>query len=152
LSRDRLLVIDACIGKAMAARLRDRGRSAVSTAAIDLAKGVKDPEVLRGLAELYTGTEWVLVTVDDRMPAEHGPIIHETRATIATILPEWPEGVAEYEWLTDVIQRQAHVMQRQASQTVRRYSFDGSRIWTPRRAHVALIRQHGWTPWRPEVE
>jgi hypothetical protein len=144
-------VIDACIGKAMATRLRDRGRNAVSTAAIGLARDVKDPEVLRGLADLYNGDqEWVLVTGDDSMPAEHGPVIRETLATVATILPEWPGGVTEYEWLTDVIHRQAHVMQTQAPQSVRRYTFESSRVWRPRRRHVALIRRHGWTPWRPE--
>lgn len=153
MSRATLLVIDACIGKAVAARLRDRGRNAVSTAAINLSAGVKDHAVLRGLAARYNGDqEWVLVTGDDAMPAEWGAVIHETRATIATVHPERPDGMSEYEWLTDVIHRQAHVMQRQAPQAVRRYSFDSSRIWTPRRRHTILIKRHGWTPWTPEAK
>jgi hypothetical protein len=150
LSRERLLVIDACIGKAIAARLRDRGRNAISTSAIGLSDNVKDPEVLRGIRALYEDDSWVLVTGDDRMPAEHGAVIHETRATIATVHPDPPDGVAEYEWLTDVIHRQAHVMQRQPPQTVRRYTFEASRVWHPRRRHVILIKRHGWTPWTPE--
>lgn len=153
MSRGRLLVIDACIGKALAARLRDRGRNAVSTSSLGLAKDVKDPELLRGLAALYDDSEdWVLITGDDSMPAEHGPVIHETAATIATILPEWPEDVSEYQWLTDVIHRQVHVIQEQAPLAVRRYTLNGSRVWRPRRRHVKLIRQHGWTPWTPEAE
>ncbi len=145
-------MIDACIGKAVAARLRDRGRNAISTASIDLAKGVEDPDLLRGLADRFNGNEpWVLVTGDDSMPAEHGAIIKETEATVATILPVRPDGVSEYEWLTDVIHRQAHLMQAQAEQSVRRYAFDSSRVWTPRRRHIVLIRQHGWTPWTKEA-
>ncbi len=146
-------MIDACIGKAIAARLRDRGRNAVSTAQIGLATDVKDPELLRELATRYNAErEWVLVTADDSMPAEHGGVIRETRATVATVHPESPPGVSEYQWLTDVIHRQAHLMQAQGLRTVRRYSFDGSRVWTPRRRHVMLIRRHGWTPWTPETE
>jgi hypothetical protein len=151
LSRSRLLVIDADLGgKRLAARLRDRGRRAIYTGQHGLAHDVKDPEVLRGLADLYDDDEdWVFVTGDDKLPAEHGPVVIETRATIATIDPEYPEGMLEYEWRTDIVQRWAHAMQKQPPQTVRRYSENGSKVWRPRRRHVRLIRQHGWTPWKP---
>lgn len=150
MSRNRLLVVDACIGKVIARRLRDRGRNAVSAASIDLAYGVEDPDVLRGLADRYNGEqEWVLVTGDDAMPAEHADVIYETQATIATVHPERPVGVSEYEWLADVIHRHAHSMQQQAPKTVRRYALDSSRVWTPRRRHGVLIREHGWVPWSP---
>lgn len=143
-------MIDACLGKALAARLKDRGRNAISSASIELATSVEDPELLRGLADRFNGKcEWVLVTCDDAMPAEHGDVIRETEATIATLHPEMPEGIEEYAWYTDVIHRQAHVMQRQTPQTVRRYTFDRSGLWRPRRRHAMLIRRHGWTPWTP---
>ena len=109
--------------------------------------------LLRGVADCFNGKqEWVIVTGDDAMPTEHGEVIHETQATIATVRLERPDGMSEYEWLTDVIHRQAHVMQQQAPQSVRRYTFDASRVWHPRRRHVMLIKRHGWTPWTPEPE
>lgn len=148
-SRDRRLVIDADLGKRLAARITDRGRAAIYTGALGLAVDVKDPDLLRGLVAHYgQGADWVLVTGDDKMPAEHGPVIRETRATVATIDPEFPDGVLEFEWRTDIVQRWAHAMQKQAPQTVRRYGETGSKIWRPRRRHARLIREYGWTPWR----
>jgi hypothetical protein len=153
LSRERLLVIDADLGKRLAARLRDRGRRAVWTGQIGLADGVKDPEVLRGLVARYGADEsWVLVTGDDKMPAEHGPVLTETRATVATIDGIYPAELTEYEWRTDVVQRWAHSMQLQPPNTVRRYSDTGSKVWRPRRRHIHLIRKHGWEPWTPQTD
>lgn len=146
------MVIDADLGGRLASRLRDRGRNAVFTGQIGLAIGVEDPDVLRGLRDLYDDEDWVLVTGDDKLPAEHGPVVVETEATIATVDPDYPEGLTEYAWRTDVVQRWAHAIQTQKPRTVRRYSEGGSKVWTPRRRHIALARRHGWTPWRPPAD
>ena len=112
MGRERLLVVDADLPRSLAGSLKRRARNAVSAAELGLADNVKDPELLRGLAALYNGRhEWVLVTGDDIMPAEHGPVIIETRATIATIFAEYPRDVTEHAWRVDVVQRWAHAMQ-----------------------------------------
>ena len=80
MSRDRLLVIDADVSKRLALWLTERGRAAIAASALDLASNVKDPEVLRALAATYNEErEWVLVTGDDAMPAEHGPVSSRRR-------------------------------------------------------------------------
>jgi hypothetical protein len=149
MSRDRLLVIDADVSKRLAQHLIGRARDAISLHALDLARDVKDGQVLRSLAGLYNGErDWVLVTGDDAMPAEHGAVIIETSATIATIHPAYPaEELTEHNWRIDVVQRWAHRIQLQEPQTVRRYSLTGSEIWRPRRRHLRDIDLHGWTPW-----
>ncbi len=147
MSRDRLIVVDACLSKRLAAQLRERKRQAVSAASLDLDQHL-DPDLLRELAQRKRS--WVLVTGDDSMPAEHGSVIIETRATIATIHPEYPREMTEHHWRMDVVQRFAHTMQSQEPGTVRRYALNGSVPWTPRRRHVLQIARHGWTPWRPE--
>jgi hypothetical protein len=145
-----LLVIDADLPKRLAPQLIGRSRNAISAAALGLSENVKDPELLRGLAENYNGKRaWILVTGDDAMPAEHGDVIIETEATIATIHPDYPVDMTEHAWRVDLVQRWAHAMQEQALQTVRRYALTGSQVWKPRRRHVRQIALHGWTPWRP---
>lgn len=152
MSRDRLLVIDADLPKRLAPALGYRNRNAITAAALGLADNVKDPELLRALAANYGGKrEWVLVTGDDGMPAEHGEVILETAATIATIHPEYPEGMTQHAWRIDVVQRWAHAMQDQAARTVRRYTLSGSQLWRPRRRHTRQIALQGWTPWSPTV-
>lgn len=145
--RGRLLVIDADLGKRL--YLPQRGRRARSAAEMDLSRGVTDPELLRALGEQLDDADWVLVTGDDKMPAEHGPVIVELEATIATISTEVPEGLTEFQWRVDVIHRWAHAMQAQPRGTVRRYSLNGSTVWRPRRRHLRLARERGWEPWRP---
>jgi hypothetical protein len=144
-SRDRLLVLDACLGDGLAAQLRVRGHHAIAGTAIDLA-GADDPALLRALAARFDGEhEWVLVTIDDALPGEQAELIRETRPTIATILPSWPEGMAEYGWYADVVHRQAHRIGAQTPHTVRRYGLARSQPWRPRTAHP--IAPRGWTPW-----
>lgn len=150
MGRDRLLVVDADLPKSLAGSLRKRAREAVSAADLGLAHDVKDPELLRGLVALYNGKrDWILVTGDDIMPAEHGPVIIETRATIATIFADYPRDVTEHAWRVDVVQRWAHAMQEQPLRTVRRYTLSGSKVWQPRRRHTRTIAKEGLTPWRP---
>jgi hypothetical protein len=147
-SRQRLIVVDADLPRRLKGQLLSRGRRAIHAADLGLAEGVKDPELLRGLGELYgREVDWILVTGDDGMPAEHGPIIIETEATIATIHPEQPTDLTEHAWRIDVVQRWAHAMQAQVPQTVRRYDMAGGKVWTPRRRKIAAL---GWKPWRPE--
>jgi hypothetical protein len=147
---DRLLVIDADLPKRLAVELNSRCRRAIHAATLGLAQGVKDPELLRRLAAHYADQPlWVLITGDDRMPAQHGPVIQEAAATIATIHPIRPQGVTEDGWYRDVVHRWAHAMQQQTPQTVRRYTFASSQTWKPRRSHARQIAAHGWTPWTP---
>jgi hypothetical protein len=149
--RDRLLVVDADLPNKLAGSLAKRGRRAISAKELGLADNVKDPELLEGLAKRYgRDGDWVLVTGDDAMPAEHGQLLIQLRATVATITPARPEDVREHEWSIDVTQRWAHSMQKQAAGTVRRYTFDGSKPWTPRRRHTLLIAKQGLDPWRLE--
>lgn len=151
MSRDTLLVVDANLPKPLAGSLKKRARSAVTAAELGLSDNVKDPDLLRGLAELYNGTqEWVLVTGDDAMPAEHRQVIIDTQATIATIFPEYAEGVTEHQWNIDIVQRWAHAMQEQKPCTIRRYGIASSAPWRPRRRHIRTIAKEGLTPWRPE--
>lgn len=144
-------MIDADVSKRLAGWLNERGRASVAASALNLSQGVKDPDVLRALAAAYNNNQaWVLVTGDDAMPAEHGAVITETAATVATIHPEYPEDeMTEHAWRIDVVQRWAHAMQTQQPQSVRRYSLGGSEVWRPRRRHLRQIALHGWTPWRP---
>ncbi len=109
-----------------------------------------DPDLLNKLAELNGTEDWMLISGDDRMPAEHGDKILNAKATVATILNNYPEGMTEHFWRTDVVHRWAHTMQNQSPQTVRRYSFSGSTVWTPRKRHLRQIAKHGWIPWRAE--
>ena len=148
--RQRLLVIDADLPRRLATYLVARARESIHVSTLGLADNVKDPEVLRGLAGHYNGVrDWVLITGDDAMPAEHGAVIIETQATIATIHPQRPAGVPEASWYVDVTHRWAHRMQEQAPQSVRRYSFHGSEVWRPRRRHLIRIAAAGWMPWTP---
>lgn len=143
-------MIDASLPKRLANHLTARKREAVSAAALGIAD-LKDPPLLRELASWYNGKRpWVLVTGDDVMPAEHGPVIIAAEATIATIHPEYPSDMTEHHWEYDVVQRWAHAMQEQKPETVRRYDLRGSRPWKPRRRHIRQIAWHGWTPWRSE--
>lgn len=149
MGRERLLVIDADLPKRLAPTLGSRNRNAISAAALGLADNIKDPELLRGLAENYNGVrEWVLVTGDDGMPAEHGEVIGETCATIATIHPDHPEDMTQHAcestWFIGGL-----TPEEQTPQTVRRYSLSGSHIWTPRRRQTRQIGLRGWTPWTP---
>ncbi len=147
--RDTLLVLDECLPKTLAGTLGHRGRSATSVRQLGLV-GVKDPELLPRLAAIFADQSWVLVTGDDAMPAEHGPLIIETKVTVATIHPEHPEGVTEHAWNMDIVHRWAHSMQDQEQRTVRRYHARTSQPWTPRRRHVRKIGRDNLEPWRPE--
>lgn len=45
--------------------------------------------MLRKLANDLSKRDWVLVTADDAMPAEHADVIAEIEGTIATIHGDW---------------------------------------------------------------
>lgn len=82
------------------------------------------------------------------MPAEHGEILIETRATVATIHPEYPPGLTQDAWRRDVVHRWAHAFQTQTEANVRRYKSASSQLWTPRRRHLRVAVVKGWKPWR----
>jgi predicted nuclease of predicted toxin-antitoxin system len=71
--RDRVLIIDEDLSPRLARYLRERGRHARSVADLGL-RNSKDPELLRELANRRTLGEWVLVTGNDAMPAEHAAL------------------------------------------------------------------------------
>jgi len=143
----RLIVLDADLPRRLAGQLRERGRNAVSAAQLHIDEH-KDPDLLRDLAETYENRPWILVTGDDAMPAEHGAILIETRATIATIHPEHPFGLTQDAWRRDVVHRWAHAFETQTEANVRRYKSAGSQLWTPRRRHLRAAAAQGWKPWR----
>jgi hypothetical protein len=89
-----------------------------------------------------------LVTGDDTMPAEHGPVLIEMRATVATIHPEQPTHLTQDAWRRDVVHRWAHAFQTQTEANIRRYSGSSSQLWKPRRRHLRAAADHGWSPWR----
>jgi hypothetical protein len=137
-SRGRLLVIDEDLAPRLASYLNKRGRQARSVADLGLRRST-DPELLRDLSTRAGLGEWVLVTGNDGMPAEHPRLIGELNPTIATIDPRRPDGVKELEWRTDVVHRWAHAMQEQEPGTVRRYSLGRSSTWSPRARHAKFL-------------
>lgn len=142
----RLIIVDADLPKRLATELRNRGRPAFSTADLGIAD-FKDPLLLTDLAGRYAKEPWILVTGDDAMPAEHGEIIVETNATIATVHPEQPPSLTQDAWRRDVVHRWAHMLQTQTTGNVRRYNDRSSRLWAPRSRHVRAIATQGWVSW-----
>jgi hypothetical protein len=150
LDYEPLLVLDADLSNRLASELRKRSRDAVSAKELGLAADVLDPQLLRALRESYhSERRWILVTGDDTLPAEHGHVVTETEATVATIHPVYPEAMTEHAWRCDVVHRWAHAMQAQPPGSVRRYAGNGSQVWKPRRRHLRRIAKEGWRPWRP---
>lgn len=124
------LVLDESLNKRLAAELSQRGRDAWTVYSLQYA-GLNDPDLLHRLTERVRN--WILVTADDRMPADHGTTIAEFGATIATIDPRAPASYWPDQWRRDVVHRWAHVMGGQEGGSIRRYSFRWHRLWTPRR-------------------
>lgn len=139
-AQERLLVVDASLTPKLATRLKERGREAVSANELGW-KDYLDPDLLRAVFGRYPNA--VLVTGDDKMPQEHPVVIAEVKATIATIEP-WdrvartphrvtPDGLSDEEiWKREVVQRWAHKMATQDSESVRRYSRERGAPWTAR--------------------
>jgi hypothetical protein len=93
--------------------------------------------VLRQLARL--DYEWVLVTADDSMPLEHGKLIRDVNATIATVDGAKKEPSRVRDILTpdqfefETVQRWAHKIAELAAGSVRRFSPTEHHEWTRRR-------------------
>jgi hypothetical protein len=132
----RTLLIDEDLDHRLAAHLRARGRAALSADEVGT-KGRVDQAVLRHLSRL--SYEWVLVTADDSMPLEHGRLIHDINATIATI-----DGAKKQQWrvrgiLTpdefefETVQRWAHKIADMPAGSIRRFSPTDHHAWTRRR-------------------
>jgi hypothetical protein len=126
----RLLVIDESLDRRLAHQLEQRGRKAASAERLELL-GLLDPEVLRTLSK--RDDDWMLVTGDDDMPGEHGPLIAGLGVTIATVdgrrLHDW----GREEWKKEIVHRWAHSMQAQPPGTVRRYGLVRHGVWRRRR-------------------
>jgi hypothetical protein len=124
----RLMILDECVSKKVGAELRRRGRNAKGV--LELGLGGKDDALLEQIAERFPGA--ILVTGDDRMPADHAETLAMTGITVATIDPIRPPEFRASEWNHEVVQRWAHVIETQTRGTVRRYGL-ANRLWTDRR-------------------
>jgi hypothetical protein len=139
----RLLYIDESLSKRLAAMLKQRGRHATCASELGFI-GLKDEPLLR---QVYADRDdIVFVTADDDLPKEHGGVIKEVGATIATIAPylrgnPWPsrqENLSEEEsWKRETVHRWAHAMQDQERRTTRRYSPRAGVRWTPKQRRKA---------------
>lgn len=127
------LLIDADLSKRLSTELKRRGRDAVNAHELGIGREL-DPNLLRSAAAFFDDRPWVLVTADDSMPATHAAVIAELEATVATLDGRWERHMDDqelYKW--EVVQRWAHVMADQDAGTIRRYTPNSHRLWTPRR-------------------
>lgn len=123
------VVVDESLATRIATELRGRGRQSITVAALEL-RGQSDGNIIRKLAE--RSEQWILLTADDQLPLEWRDVIEATKATVATIHPTRPASYTENEWHRDVAHRWAHAICEQCQGTVRRYSLNTHRVWTPR--------------------
>lgn len=75
----------------------------------------------------------MLVTTDDAMPADHGPLLKQLGLTLVIIVHDPPIGYALEAWEAELIHRWAHRIEMQAGGAVMRYSARGAAVWKPRR-------------------
>ena len=132
MSTGRLLILDASLNRRLANELKGRGRRALAAGEIGLGRAT-DAELLRGLARRYPDEEWVLVTADDYLPAEQADLLGQLDITVATI--EWrmaPPASGREQAARDACHRWAHAMAVQAPGSIRRYSAERNRAWSPR--------------------
>ena len=120
----------------MTTELKKRRRAAIALSALELHR-LLDWEFLPALADHFGASPWVLVTGDDAMPAVHADVIADVNATLAIIDPRRPPAYSDDEgqeaWMRDATHHWARRMATQAPGSIRRYSLNTSRIWTPRR-------------------
>jgi hypothetical protein len=93
--------------------------------------GKVDADVLRGIDAL--DDDCVLITADDAMPAEHGPLLKTLGTTLATVDGRRTPGWGREEWKKEIVHRWAHAIHHQEHGTIRRYSVVSNRPWTRRR-------------------
>lgn len=140
----RLLVLDEDLNKRRAAELRNRGRNATHVVTL-FGAGLKDPELFERLAD--RDNDCVLITADDNMPADHGPLMARSGLTVAIIEHDRPAAYPLDQWEAELIHRWAHRIGAQPRATVLRYSARGAAAWRqrtrPRRAPVASARPIG---------
>ncbi len=127
-------MVDASLDHRLAVELESRGRNAVSAKRLGLDR-LQDDVLLPRLVDLHRGLDWMLITSDDNMPAEHGGLITSLGGiTVATIDGQWKgHGLEQEQWKCEVVHRWVHVMHDQDPLTIRRYSQASHRLWTPRR-------------------
>jgi len=138
---DRLIVIDENLNPRLARELRNRGRPSVAVEDLRL-KSALDPQLIEKVFQLYDDP--VLVTADDAMPAEHGTLLAQVRATVAVLRPwkrdaahvgswEGQEHRSEEEWMEEIVHRWAHTIHAQRKGTIRRHSINTHALWRPPR-------------------
>jgi hypothetical protein len=132
----RLIVIDEDLNKRRATELRNRGRNAVHVVA-SFGRGLKDPELFQRLVERTE--DCVLVTADDSMPADHGPLMKQMGITVAIVGLGRPSGYLPDAWEAELIHRWAHRIEVQAKGTVLRYSARSATVWRPRKRPRSAI-------------
>lgn len=129
----RLLITDEDIAKRISHELKLRGRDATNVYALKI-KGKKDPVVLHILHERFGDREWVLITADDHLPADHADDVARLTPTLAIMDPLRDPGYTREEWHHEIVHRWAHAIEEQALGTIRRYSASTHVAWTqPRR-------------------
>lgn len=129
----RLLITDEDIAKRISHELKLRGRDATNVYELKI-KGKKDPVVLGALHERFPDREWVLITADDHLPADHADDVARLRPTLAIMDPQRDPGCTREQWHHEIVHRWAHVIEEQALGTIRRYSASTHVAWTqPRR-------------------
>jgi hypothetical protein len=112
------LITDESLDTRLASSLRRRGRDSVSVASLGY-RGHEDPTLIRKIIKDHP--EAVLITADDKMPADHPEALMETGIPVATIDPDRPDGLTEEEWRWETIHRWAHRIAIQPRGTWRRY-------------------------------
>lgn len=138
LPNSRLVVTDANINPRISTTLENRGRRSVSCKRLGLDR-LRDPPLLDALATKYADEDWVLLTADDDMPADHGPQITRLGLTIATIGGEnRPQGEAEEKFIWETAHRWVHHMadpEHHPREEIRRYYPTSHGAWIPKRRH-----------------
>ena len=83
MGRGALLVIDADLPKRLATELTARGREATALSELLLHHEEDEPMLRSLVTSCGDPVAWVLVTGDDAMPDDHGPILKELGVTLA---------------------------------------------------------------------
>ena len=137
----RIFITDEDIAKRISHELKLRGRDATNVYELKI-KGKKDPVVLDALHERFADRDWVLITADDHLPADHADDVARLRPTLAIMDPQRDAGFTREEWHHEIVHRWAHVIEEQASGTVRRYSASTHVAWNQPRRIRPVPKKH----------
>jgi len=97
----RAVVLDENLPGRLATELKRRGRRATHVSELQL-RGAQDPDLLAAIDQRLD--DWILITADLKMPAEHASASVDVSATLAIVgraAPGWATG----EWWREVVHR-----------------------------------------------